>query len=107
MLLDGVDILLVAPGLKEGTHEGFLEAMRSTPETAAIPVLTFSDALKMALVDELSAGGFLARPFRGACGADRNLPRKSCCELQASGGRLRGACRPSGCCITGLCKLSS
>ena len=33
-LLDDVDILLVAPGLKDGVHEGFLEAMRNAPKTA-------------------------------------------------------------------------
>ena len=41
-LLEGVDILLLAPGLKDGAREGFLEAMNTTPETAAIPVLTFT-----------------------------------------------------------------
>ena len=56
-----MDILLVAPGLKEGVREGFFKAMSTTPETAAIPVLTFSDALKMALLDELSASA----PWRG------------------------------------------
>ena len=54
-LLDGVDILLLAPGLDAELREGFLEAIRSTQETAAIPVLTFSSAFKMALLDELSA----------------------------------------------------
>ena len=54
-LLEGVDILLLAPGLDEGVREGFLEAMRGTQETAAIPVLTLSSALKGALLDELSA----------------------------------------------------
>ncbi len=33
----------------------FLGAMRSTPKTAAIPVLSLSAALKLALLDELSA----------------------------------------------------
>jgi hypothetical protein len=54
-LLDGVDILLLAPGLKDGVCEGFLEAMRRTPQTADIPVLSLSSALKQALLDELSA----------------------------------------------------
>ena len=35
--------------------------MNTTPATASLPVLTFSDALKMALLDELSAGA----PWRG------------------------------------------
>lgn len=54
-LLDGVDLLLLAPGLKDGVREAFLEAMRSTPKTAAIPVLSLSSTLKQALLDELSA----------------------------------------------------
>ncbi len=54
--LDGVDVLLLSPGLKDGAREGFLEAMRSTPRTADIPVLPLSSALKLALLDELSAG---------------------------------------------------
>ena len=54
--LDGVDVLLVVPGLKDRAREAFLEAMRSTQESAAIPVLTLPDALKLALLDELSAG---------------------------------------------------
>jgi hypothetical protein len=55
-LLDGVDVLLLAPGLKEGVREGFLEAMRSTPDTAAIPVLSLSAALKLALLDKPAQG---------------------------------------------------
>jgi hypothetical protein len=53
--LDGVDVVLLAPGLKDGTREAFLGAMRSTPKAAAIPVLSPSAALKQALLDELSA----------------------------------------------------
>ena len=55
-LLDGVDILLLAPGLSAEAREAFLKAIRSTPKTAAIPVLPLSSVLKMALLDELSAG---------------------------------------------------
>ena len=47
--------VLTEADIKEGLREGFLDAM-STPETSAIPVLTLPDALKMALLDELSAG---------------------------------------------------
>jgi hypothetical protein len=54
-LLDGVDILLLAPGLDAEVRETFLEAMSSAPKTAAIPVLTLTSALKLALLDELSA----------------------------------------------------
>ncbi len=53
--LDGADVLLLAPALKDGVREAFLEAMRSTPKTAAIPVLSLSSTLKQALLDELSA----------------------------------------------------
>jgi DNA-binding response OmpR family regulator len=53
--LDGVDVLLVVPGLKDGAREAFLEAVRSTQESA-IPVLTLPATLKLALLDELSAG---------------------------------------------------
>ena len=54
--LEGVDVLLVVPGLKDRAREAFLEAVRSTQESAAIPVLPLSSALKLALLDELSAG---------------------------------------------------
>jgi hypothetical protein len=54
--LDGVNVLLVVPGLKNGAREAFLEAVRSTQESAAIPVLPLSSALKLALLDELAAG---------------------------------------------------
>jgi hypothetical protein len=54
--LEDVDVLLVVPGLKDRAREAFLEAVRSTQETAAIPILPLSSALKLALLDELSAG---------------------------------------------------
>jgi hypothetical protein len=54
-LFDGVDLLLLAPGLDAEARDAFLEAMGSAPKTAAIPVLTLSSALKLALLDELSA----------------------------------------------------
>ncbi len=54
-LLEGVDVVLLSPGLKESVREAFLEAMRSTQESAAIPVLPLSAALTLALLDELSA----------------------------------------------------
>ncbi len=52
---EGVDVVLLAPGLKDGMREGFQEAMRSTPGTADIPVLPLSSALKLSLLDELAA----------------------------------------------------
>ncbi len=54
--LDGVDVLLLVPELKDGARQAFLEAVRSTQESAAIPVLTLPATLKLALLDELSAG---------------------------------------------------
>jgi hypothetical protein len=54
-LLDGVDVVILAPGQKESVREAFLEAMRSTLKTAAIPVLPLSSALKLAMLDELAA----------------------------------------------------
>ena len=54
-LLDGVDALLLTPGLDAKMSGAFLETMRSTPKTAAIPVLPVSSALKLAMLDELSA----------------------------------------------------
>jgi hypothetical protein len=54
--LEGVDVLLLVPGLKDAAREAFLEAVRSTQESAAIPILPLSSALKLALLDELSAG---------------------------------------------------
>ncbi len=55
-LLDGVDVLLLAPDLKDGVRRGFLEAAGGGPGTAAIPVLSVPTTLKLALLDELSAG---------------------------------------------------
>ena len=54
-LLDGVDALLLTPGLSPDVRGAFLKDMRSTPKTAAIPVLPLSSALKLAMLDELSA----------------------------------------------------
>ncbi len=54
-LLDGVDALLLTPGLDAEMSGAFLETMRSTPKTAAIPVLPVSSALKPAMLDELAA----------------------------------------------------
>ncbi len=59
-LLEDVDVVLLAPShiKAEEHHEAFLiKAMRSTQEeSAAIPVLPLSSALKLALLDEMSAG---------------------------------------------------
>ncbi len=54
-LIDGVDALLLTPGLDAEMSGAFLETMRSTPKTAAIPALSLSSALKLAMLDELGA----------------------------------------------------
>ena len=54
-LLDGVDVLLLTPSLSPDVRRAFLEALRNSPKTAAIPVLSLSAALKLALLDELAA----------------------------------------------------
>lgn len=41
-LLDGVDLLLIAPSLSDGSHEAFLKSTRSTSAPATIPVLILS-----------------------------------------------------------------
>ena len=51
-LLEGVDLLLLAPGLSHGPREGILSAVRDNPATAHTPVLTLSSALGEALGDE-------------------------------------------------------
>ena len=53
-LLEGVDVLLLAPGLDAGLRRALVEAMRSNPKTAHVHTLSFSSALKLALVDELA-----------------------------------------------------
>jgi hypothetical protein len=54
-LLEGVDLLLLAPGLDAGLRRSLVEAIRSNPKTAHIRTLSFSAVLKQALLDELSA----------------------------------------------------
>jgi DNA-binding response OmpR family regulator len=44
-LLEGVDLLLLAPGLSHGPRETVLGAVRDNPATAHTPVLTLSSAL--------------------------------------------------------------
>ena len=53
-LLEGVDLLLLAPGINADVRRAFLETMRSAPGTAAIPILPLSPSLKLALLDELA-----------------------------------------------------
>jgi DNA-binding response OmpR family regulator len=51
-LLEGVDLLLLAPGITNGPREGILTTVRDNPTTAHTPVLTLSSAIGEALGDE-------------------------------------------------------
>jgi hypothetical protein len=51
-LLEGVDLLLLAPGISNGPREGILSVVRDNPTTAQMPVLTLSSAIGEALGDE-------------------------------------------------------
>src|SRR4028119_658413 len=51
-LLEGVDLLLLTPGLKPNVRAQFLDAVRSNPKAADIPTRPLSATLNVALVDE-------------------------------------------------------
>jgi DNA-binding response OmpR family regulator len=51
-LLEGVDLLLLAPGLGNGPRADILGAVRDNPATAHTPVLTLSSAIGEALGHE-------------------------------------------------------
>jgi hypothetical protein len=51
-LLEGVDLLLFAPGLSKAPREALLGAVRDNPTTALLPVLNLSSAIGEALGDE-------------------------------------------------------
>jgi len=52
-LLDGVDLLLLAPRLDEGVRDAFVGAMgKSTPQKADIPVIALTTALEESPQDE-------------------------------------------------------
>jgi FixJ family two-component response regulator len=48
--LEGVDLLLLAPSLREEDREGFLEALEAAPTTVDVPILTLSTAPQEELV---------------------------------------------------------
>jgi DNA-binding response OmpR family regulator len=50
--LQGVDLLLLTPSLREETQEGFLKAIEVTPATVGMPVLTLSTAPQDELNDQ-------------------------------------------------------
>jgi hypothetical protein len=51
-LLEGVQLLLAAPTVNTESRERFLVRMKSTPSTAAIPVLTLSTAQRVDLANQ-------------------------------------------------------
>jgi len=52
-LLEGVDLLLLAPRLEEGVREAFVGAMGKTaPQTADVPVISLSTALEEGLPEK-------------------------------------------------------
>ncbi|MDQ4127929.1 MAG: hypothetical protein M3151_08305 [Actinomycetota bacterium] len=52
-LLEGIHLVLIAPAVSTESRESFLAGMRSTPRTAAIPVLTLSTVLKDVLAEQM------------------------------------------------------
>ncbi len=101
-LLDGADLLLLAPGLDSDVRGAFLETMRSAPQTAATPVLPLPPALKVALLDELSASApwrSLFEELTGQIGAALERAAASAGALLgvASWGGRQGAGYPTGC----------
>ncbi len=83
-LLDGVDLLLVAPGPRDGPREAFPGATRSTPETAKMPVLALFSAVTGEGLDDGSAAtttwpsriGKLATRSRPPCGSPPTTARR-------------------------------
>ena len=52
--LEGVDLLLLTPSLREETQEGFLKAIVAAPAAVGVPVLTLSTAPQRELNDRTS-----------------------------------------------------
>ena len=73
--LEGADVVLLSPGLKEGARAGFLEAMRSNPKMAAIPALSLSPTLKRALLDEVASSFSWQSLFKGLVQVIEAAPR--------------------------------
>jgi DNA-binding response OmpR family regulator len=61
-LLEGVDLLLLAPGLSHGPREGILSAVRDNPTTAHTPVLTLSSVIGEAFTGDESGQEVVAWP---------------------------------------------
>jgi hypothetical protein len=87
-LREGVDLLLLTPGLDAEVRGAFLEAMRSTPKTAAVPVLSLSAALKLALLDELGASASWRSLFEELVGQIGAAASEGRFWLRAAAGNL-------------------
>jgi DNA-binding response OmpR family regulator len=61
-LLEGVDLLLLAPGISHGPREGILSVVRDNPTTAHTPVLTLSSAIGEAFTGDESGQEVVAWP---------------------------------------------
>ena len=61
-LLEGVDLLLLPPGLSHALRETLLTIVRNNPLTAQLPVLTLSSALGEALSGDEGGQELLAWP---------------------------------------------
>ena len=61
-LLEGVDLLLLAPGISHGPREGILSAVRDNPTTAHTPVLTLSSVIGEAFSGDESGQEVVAWP---------------------------------------------
>jgi DNA-binding response OmpR family regulator len=51
--LDGVDIVLLGPALRDDRREAFLSNMKRSPATACIPVLTLFTVQKEAVTEDM------------------------------------------------------
>lgn len=60
-IFKGVDLVLLGPTISDGFQRAFLSFMRSTPQTASIPVLTLTTALEETLAGK---SGFVMWPCR-------------------------------------------
>jgi DNA-binding response OmpR family regulator len=66
--LEGVDLLLLTPSLREEDRKGFLEALGAAPTTVDVPVLTLSTAPHEELVDRTGTVPW-PMPFEDLCRA--------------------------------------
>ncbi len=82
-LLEGVDVLLLAPGLNPDVRTAFLKAMRGNPQTAAMPVLPLCPTLRQALLDELSASTSWRSHFEQLIGQIRAALERAAASTRA------------------------